>query len=222
MLILGVDTSGRTGSLALVRFEGEKPEVLDILPLEGGTFSAQLVPQISTLLAKHNLSKKDIDGFAVASGPGSFTGLRVGLAAVKGLAEVLQKPIAAVSLLEVVARTSESPCQKVAALDAGRGEVFARISDPETGRQVEELVSLAELVSKAKENGVITPDEKLADALRDAGAMVTVIVRPRADAVTRLGYEKVRAGAIVTPGDLDATYIRRSDAEIMRSTRDSK
>src|SRR5215470_6901690 len=104
MLILGVDTSGKNGSIALVEFEGEASQTLGVVSLEGGTFSAQLVPQISALLSKHNLTKRHIDAFAVASGPGSFTGLRVGLAAVKALAEVLQKPIAAVSLLEVVMR----------------------------------------------------------------------------------------------------------------------
>src|SRR5436190_139685 len=103
MLILAIDTSGKNGSLALVRFEGESQRTLEVVSLEGGTFSAQLVPQVSALLLKHNLTKDDIDAFAVVSGPGSFTGLRVGLAAVKALAEILQKPIAAVSLLEAIA-----------------------------------------------------------------------------------------------------------------------
>jgi tRNA threonylcarbamoyl adenosine modification protein YeaZ len=106
MLILGVDTSGKGGSIALVKFEGENARTLESVPLEGGTFSAQLVPQISDALNHRRLSKPDIDAFAVASGPGSFTGLRVGLAAIKALAEVLQKPIAAVSLLEAVVPNS--------------------------------------------------------------------------------------------------------------------
>ena len=112
MLILGVDTSGKNGSIALVRFgsatsqpeafnhEGreEQPQssqrttshTLEVVSLEGGTFSAQLVPQISGLLQKHGLTKHQIDVFAVVSGPGSFTGLRVGLAAIKALADILQ------------------------------------------------------------------------------------------------------------------------------------
>src|SRR3954453_17820424 len=103
MLILAVDTSGKNGSLALVRFEGEFGRTLELLLLEGGAFSAQLIPHISALLVKQSLSKHQIDGFVVVSGPGSFTGLRVGLAAIKALAEILQKPIVPVSLLEVVA-----------------------------------------------------------------------------------------------------------------------
>ena len=78
-------------------------DVLEVVPLTGGAFSAQLVPQIAALLEKHGHSKSDLGAFAVASGPGSFTGLRVGLAAIKALAEALQKPIAAISLLEAVA-----------------------------------------------------------------------------------------------------------------------
>jgi len=78
-----------------------------VVPLAGGAFSAQLVPQIAALLEKHGYSKHDLGAFAVASGPGSFTGLRVGLAAIKALAEALQKLIAAVSLLEAVDRNAD-------------------------------------------------------------------------------------------------------------------
>src|SRR6266700_6318871 len=124
MLILGVDTSGKNGSLALVRFEAESVHTLELVPLEGGTFSAQLIPQISALLLKHSLPKHDIDAFAVVSGPGSFTGLRVGLAAVKALAEILKKPIVAVSVLEAVALAAGIDDRMLAALDAGRGEVY--------------------------------------------------------------------------------------------------
>ncbi len=104
MLLLAADTSGKHGSIALARCGPESAcEVIEVVPLEGGTFSAQLVPQIAALLTKHGFSKTDIGGFAVVSGPGSFTGIRVGLAAIKALAEVLEKPIAAVSLLEAIA-----------------------------------------------------------------------------------------------------------------------
>src|ERR1700745_3689287 len=105
MILLAVETSGKDGSIAVARASENAREtseltILEVVPLEGGTFSAQLVPQIASLLAKHGLSKNDIAAFAVASGPGSFTGLRVGLAAIKALAEGLAKPIAGVLLLE--------------------------------------------------------------------------------------------------------------------------
>jgi tRNA threonylcarbamoyladenosine biosynthesis protein TsaB len=222
MLILAVDTSGKNGSLALVRFEGDSASTLEVVPLEGGTFSAQLVPQISALLSKHNLTKSDIDAFAVISGPGSFTGLRVGLAALKALAEILRKPIASVSLLEVVARGAEMDGRVIASLDAGRGEVFAgtyEFGGNSSSVIAEELLTLDELRSKAAASRVVTPDQKLAERLREGNINVTVIPQPRADAVAQLGFEKIQNGEIVSPEALDATYIRRSDAEIMQSRR---
>src|SRR5437870_12914521 len=127
MLILAADTSGKQGSIALARgLDNGKCDVVEVTPLAGGTFSAQLVPQIATLLAKHGFSKRDIGAFAVASGPGSFTGLRVGLAAIKALVEILGKPVATVSLLEAVASAGagRSRGRVIAALDAGRNEVY--------------------------------------------------------------------------------------------------
>jgi len=100
MLILSIDTSGKNGSVALARGDAEKFELIASSPVEGGTFSAQLIPQLSRLLSENNLKKSDVDAFTAATGPGSFTGLRIGLTAVKGLAEILHKPIAAVSVLE--------------------------------------------------------------------------------------------------------------------------
>ena len=83
MLLLAADTSGKHGSIALAHCgPGETCNVIEVASLEGGTFSAQLVPQIAALLTKHGSSKQDIGAFAVVSGPGSFTGLRVGLAAI--------------------------------------------------------------------------------------------------------------------------------------------
>src|SRR5215470_4311952 len=129
MILLAIDTSGKDGGITLARVEdsarGSDPlAVVETNALEGGTFSAQLVPQVAGLLAKHGLTKKDIGAFAVASGPGSFTGLRVGLAAVKALAEILAKPIAAVSRLEVLARSAHGNGRVWSALDAGRGEFY--------------------------------------------------------------------------------------------------
>src|SRR4051794_39055188 len=101
MLLLVTDTSGKNGSVALARAsesaEPSEVQVIETVPLAGGTFSAQLVPQIAAMLAKHEFRKTDLDALVVVSGPGSFTGLRVGLAAIKGLAEILNKPIVPVS-----------------------------------------------------------------------------------------------------------------------------
>src|ERR1700734_3878486 len=123
MILLVTDTSGKSGTVALARAAANNSsniEVLEVASLSGGAFSAQLVPQIAALLARQELTKFDIDAFIVVSGPGSFTGLRVGLAAIKALAEILRKPIVPVSLLEVVATSSRSQGKVGALLDAGR------------------------------------------------------------------------------------------------------
>lgn len=222
MILLAVDTSGKDGSIALARVSETNPsdassgvQILDVVPLEGGTFSAQLVPQISGLLAKHGLSKSDIGGFTVASGPGSFTGLRVGLAAIKALAEVLGKPIAAVSRLEAIARAGGGRGRVVAALDAGRNEIYAGeyVAD---GTQLvnERLISREELLTDTHGSKIVTPDSSIADIARGAGLEVQEVERPASDAIARIGWEKIRRGQTISPEDLEANYIRRSDAEI--------
>ena len=224
MLILGIDTSGKDGSLALVRFEDQKQLTLDVSPIAGGTFSAQLIPQLAAMLGQHGLSKRDIDGFAVTSGPGSFTGLRVGLAATKALAEILRKPIVAVSLLEAVAHAAEildlAGNQLIAALDAGRGEVYVgrlRIEDGRMSYIDDELTTPTQILSTASGEQVVTPDKKLAELFSNSNLKTTLVRRPGADSIARLGYEKIQAGNTVAPEILDALYIRRSDAEVKRA-----
>jgi tRNA threonylcarbamoyladenosine biosynthesis protein TsaB len=222
MLLLAVDTSGKQGSIALAQCGARENcalieiEIIESVPLTGGTFSAQLVPQIAALLEKHGHSKSDLGGFAVASGPGSFTGLRVGLAAIKALAEVLNKPIAAVSLLEAVASSGAARGRVLAALDAGRGDVYA--GDYELGPKVqmhrERLLSREEFIAEATGKAVVTPDATLAEIARAAGIPVERIEYPNSGVIARLGWEHLQRGEKVSPEELEANYIRHSDAEI--------
>ncbi|MFZ3339511.1 MAG: tRNA (adenosine(37)-N6)-threonylcarbamoyltransferase complex dimerization subunit type 1 TsaB [Terriglobales bacterium] len=225
-LLLALDTSGRNGSLALARVSEGKAdaEVVEAVPLAGGTFSAQLVPQISALLARHRHTKSDLAAFAVVSGPGSFTGLRVGLAAIKALAEVLQKPIAAVSLLEVVACSSGSEGRVLATLDAGRSEVY--VGDYELTRELprmhsERLLTREELLTEAGRKGtrLLTPDAALAEIFRAGGLPCELIAYPSSQLIARLGWQHIQNGRSVRPEDLEANYIRRSDAEIFSQPR---
>jgi tRNA threonylcarbamoyladenosine biosynthesis protein TsaB len=223
MLILSADTSGKHGSIALAQCETESCRAIEVVPLQGGTFSAQLVPQISQLLSKHHVSKSDIAAFAVASGPGSFTGLRVGLAAIKAFAEILRKPIAAVSLLEViafeVAKVNTSP-KTIVALDAGRNETFVGEYSTSADLPVliaESLLTCEELAQPASDSAVIyTPDETVVEQI-GSRLSVKVVDRPNAFSVAQLGYKKLLAGQTVSAEALDATYIRRADAEIKKS-----
>jgi tRNA threonylcarbamoyladenosine biosynthesis protein TsaB len=222
-LLLAIDTSGKNGSIALARVTPghSDVEIVEVVPLTGGAFSAQLIPQIAALLEKHGHSKRDLAAFAVASGPGSFTGLRVGLAAIKALAEVLRKPIAAISLLEAVACSGAARGRVLAALDAGRSDVYVGDYElePQAHMRSERLLSGEEFVAEArgceaKERAVITPDAPLAETLRAAGIRIEQIEYPNAGVIAQLGWEHLERGQTVSPEDLEANYIRRSDAEI--------
>lgn len=223
MLLLVTDTSGKNGSVALAQAGEARGEVqvIETVPLAGGTFSALLVPQIAGLLAKHGFRKTEVGAFVVVSGPGSFTGLRVGLAGIKGLAEILGKPIVPLSLLELVALASDNEGKVLSALDAGRGEVYA--GEYEITGQVahvlrEQLMSKSELLSAGASSLISTPDATLASMARDAGLKVFKIDAVSMQMIAQLGWRKLRDGETVTPEQLEANYIRRTDAEIFAKT----
>ena len=230
MLLLAVDTSGKNGSIALARSADSASraalEVLEVVPLAGGTFSAQLVPQIAALLSSHGFTKHNIGAFVVVSGPGSFTGLRIGLAAVKALAEILAKPIAAISLLEVLALRAGFVGPVVSVLDAGRSEVYVgeyeiAESSPEKSTRLvhERLLTRAEFLAVAQGANLVTSDEIVAAMARSAGLSITVIGPTNAGLVAQLGWRKIATGETVSPDQLDANYIRRTDAEILAKGR---
>lgn len=247
MLLLVTDTSGKDGFVGLARAgEGaraDRVEVMAEVPLAGGTFSAQLIPQISGMLEKNGMRKTDIGAFIVVSGPGSFTGLRVGLAAVKGLAEILQKPIVPVSLLDVLAPYSrmiaafhdalpgDSAFRYAVALDAGRGDAyvgeyeiassFSEDASPKAlGESLLSFDNLAALLESGVARWISTPDQTVFDAL--GGRMSDSrkrfirrnLRRPGGAEVATVGWQKLNAGENVSPEKLEANYLRRSDAEI--------
>lgn len=243
MIILAIDTAGREGSVALARGGGGSFEVLGLAPLAGGTYSAQLIPRIAGLLETAGVAKGAIDLLAVNSGPGSFTGLRVGLSTVKGLAESLYKPIVAVSGLEALAIAgltsgAQGSERVIAALDAQRKEVYVGEydvrSEPQDGadpqgavleavrlraeRIRERLVPLADFIAEVAGHtplpNICTPDAGIESALRAAGVAVELVAHPRADLIARIGLARFGEGATISPEALDANYIRRSDAEI--------
>lgn len=222
MLIIGIDTSGKSGGVTLAEGDAHSFRVLGSAPISGGTFSAQLVPTVAALLEERKLSAKDLNGLCVASGPGSFTGLRVGLSAVKGLAEILLIPIATVSLLAALASRSHAKGTVLAALDAGRGEFFVgtyfRDADTNSLRGVDESLrsrpELLEQVQASPAPALITCDESVVHAAGEAGLVPESVSRPDSALIAQLGLERLLAGDVVAIEALDANYLRRSDAEI--------
>jgi tRNA threonylcarbamoyladenosine biosynthesis protein TsaB len=217
MLLIAIDTSGRNGSVALCRGDAETVETLQLAPLDGGNYSERLLLTISGLLQGNKLTKNEIDGFVAVSGPGSFTGLRVGLATVKGLCEALGKPLVTVSMLEalVVQRAGEG--EVTAILNAGRGEIYVgeyRVAAGDAELLRAYIAKLTEF--RGERRAMLTSDEAVASALHSAGQEVALVEPVRADGIWRIGLRKLLAGDIADVATVDVNYMRRSDAEIFQ------
>jgi tRNA threonylcarbamoyladenosine biosynthesis protein TsaB len=211
--ILAIDTCGPSGSVALGRLAGRDLEILGQAELEGRTYSATLVAAVRDLLLAAGTQLGDLGGIIVVNGPGSFTGVRVGLSAVKGLAEAVQLPVVALSRLLVLSRKAGVPS---AAHDAQRGELFLRLE--RTGREPEELLAgPQELAAIHPVPLRVAVCEDAAAAMLAAAWPETQLVRtaaPVAADALRLGESRLIAGAVADLVLLDGHYLRRSDAEI--------
>lgn len=220
MILLTIDTSGKNGTLGLARRDGQRISVLAEASLAGQQYSAELIPKFSGMLEQLSLKKSEVDAIAVVSGPGSFTGLRVGLAAAKGLAETLQKTLTAISALEAIAVAGQASGRVLSALDAGRSEVFlghCEVQEKWEVRTLDELlVKQSEMAHRVGEIGVplLTAEEKIGALAREANLPVQLVSIPGAELLAALGFAQLDRGKTVRPDDLDANYIRRSDAEI--------
>jgi len=211
MLILAVDTSGRQGGITLARGASDQLEIIESAFIEGGTFSAELIPQISRVLSRHNFAPQQLEGLVAVTGPGSFTGLRVGLTAIKGLAEVLKLPIATVTSLELLL-AARPDADVMAVLDAGRGEFYAAL---QTGGSREELllsVAQAAELATSRNLRVIAADTAVASKFADAD----LIQGRSSEVAARLGLKKLLSGNTVDVLVLDANYVRRSEDEYMQ------
>jgi len=230
MLLLAVDTSTQGGSLAVLR-DGQVAGVVSVSTDEA--YSTRLFRQLDFLLGELRLEMREMDVFAVAAGPGSFSGLRVGLAAVKGWAEVFHKPIVPVSGLEAVAAQAKLDAGLIAAvMDARRGQVYAALFRREgkrLARESEERVCapeefLGELMRLPGNEGitVVSPvPEVIQNLLNTAGSDAVSIFRNvervspvLAPVIAELAFERAVRGEVTDALRLDANYIRRTDAEL--------
>ena len=235
MLILAVDTSTRTGSAAILR---DGNVLAEVSGYEETPYSTRLFRDLDTLRAKIAFRLDEIDVFAVASGPGSFTGLRVGLTAVKAWAEVHRKPIAAISGLEAIASEAlpgeEGSGHRSGLIapffDARRGQVFGAVYRLQKGVEpVLELVTEGSILSPDEFLALIqTQDSKAVEMVSPTPEAISssritevlpgaVVVRKvsgvLAPAIGRLGFARAQRGDLVDALRLDANYVRRSDAE---------
>jgi len=212
-LVLGVDTCGPSGSAALMRLSDAGLELLGQIELAGRSYSATLVTAVGELLLRAQSNLREVGAIVVTSGPGSFTGVRVGLSAVKGLAEPGGIPVVAVSRLAVLARKAGVDA---AALDAHRHEVFARLAGE--GTKIREvLAGRADLEALAPAPArVAVCDDAAAELLKSAwpGAELVRVEAPGASDAIELAVPKIRGEEFDDLALLDGHYLRRSDAEI--------
>ncbi len=212
-LLLAIDTCGPSGSVALGRIPGRDLEILGQTELAGRTYSATLVSAIADLLQAAHTTLGDLDAIIVVNGPGSFTGVRVGVSAAKGLAMGQDIPVVALSRLEVLSRKSGVPS---AALDAHRGEIYLRLDG--VGSAPRELLASPEELAaiQPRPARVAVCDDGAAAALASAWPMAQLvrIAAPLASDAIRPGEARLVAGATADLALLDGHYLRRSDAEI--------
>ncbi len=215
---LAVDTAGETGSVALALGESDgQIKILGRIDLPGRTFSVRLIPAISELLQQNHLALTDLDGFAVVRGPGSFTGLRVGLSAVKALAEATGKPVIALSRLAVMASMKPQASLVHGVLDAGRGEFYSGIYRDAGWECVRESLETATtlhaaLQSSSSAGGCIVAENSVADALAEWGTVMRI--HATAADVFPLVWRCWQQQCFADIVTLDANYLRRSDAEL--------
>ncbi len=211
--ILALDTTSEFGSLAAL--EGDR--LIEETPMTSSDgFSHVLFDQLEQFLARLRWSIDSVDCFACTAGPGSFTGLRVGLAAVKGLAEATNKPVVAVSNLEVLASFGSKPL-RAAIADARRGEIYGGLFDaqlqPLLPERVMKLAAFRDALPKGDLEFIAAGFEPFRDDL--AGACLTTAPRFIASAVARLAAKRLAAGECTSPISIDANYVRRNDANML-------
>jgi len=212
-LLLGVDTCGDRGSVALGLLNEQGFEVVEQIELEGRSYSATLVAAVSDLLKRSGVELKRLNAIVAVNGPGSFTGVRVGLSAVKGLAESAPIPVVAVSRLEVLAWKAGVDS---AALDAHRHEIYLRLGGKDLAAR--ELLAGSEELSVLDLAGVqiAVCDDAAAGLLVGARPGIELLrtVAPAAADALQLCWARVAQGDFVDLALLDGHYLRRSDAEI--------
>lgn len=199
--IAAIDTTSEFGSIALA----EEGRVLEEVPLHSPDGFAHLLFQhLERLLKRHGWRWEQVTGFAAAAGPGSFTGVRVGLAAAKGLAEASGALAAAISNLQAMASFGSSPL-RAPFFDARRGEIYGALYDDHLEPLGPEAVTKFAVWRASLPAGaeLLTPDPA------PFGVVATVTPRALAGAIALLAFDRLE-----DPARLDANYVRRSDAEL--------
>jgi tRNA threonylcarbamoyladenosine biosynthesis protein TsaB len=225
MLVLALDTTTSSGSCALARDGVVVYEQVNDAP---NAHAQRLPGDLMSLLDSAGMTLSAVDVFAVATGPGSFTGLRIGIATMQGLAFAEGKPLVGVSGFDALARIAGSEGCVATWVDAWRGEVFAALY--ENGLEIEPpVVSRPEILLEPMRgrptrflgDGARAHHELIGRVMGDAGQMVDPVAPPLAGTIAMLATQALgRAlGQAHAPEAIRPLYVRRTDAELARDVR---
>lgn len=216
--ILALDTTSEFGSIAL--YDGASGHSAETAMHSPEGFGHILFDRMAALLARESWTIADIDCFASASGPGSFTGVRVGLTAAKGLAEACGKQVAVVSNLKALAAAGSGPI-RATVIDARRGEIFGAVYNSTLETVVPERVTTFQAWLESVPDGAEFIGTNIAPFLpvltvseRFRGAPAFNAAASLAPAIARIGHSDFVARRTLDPAGVDANYVRRSDAEL--------
>jgi tRNA threonylcarbamoyladenosine biosynthesis protein TsaB len=218
MRVLALDTTTAAASVALA----EGTRLLEVAAIDPSRPVATRLPgDLAALLERHGLALPSIDLFAVATGPGSFTGLRIGIATMQGLAFAEERPLVGVSAFEALASCVAAPRVGVW-IDAWRGEVYAATlaNDPEPRLEGEPMVAPPAMV--LAERGTAAPPIYIGDGALRYKQILPRVVEPTpllAGAIARLAHTRADAGEQPPPHAIRPLYVRRPDAELARDRR---
>jgi tRNA threonylcarbamoyladenosine biosynthesis protein TsaB len=224
MKVLGIDTSTPCGSIGLVHDESVISEYLLNLSV---THSERLLDAINFVLGKARHALGDLDGFAISLGPGSFTGVRIGVSTVKGLAFAVQKPVVGASTLDVLAsQVSPTPYLICPIIDARKGEVYAAFYRYEEFNHLKRLSEYQALRPEVLSVMLKEPTIFLGDGVKKYGNDLQKSLKsfalfspaplhiPHGSTVARLGVELLMRGEVLDLTTFSPLYVRLSDAEI--------
>ena len=207
MRLLLINTCGAEGVVALA----EDASILAVELLPGRSSSENLLPAVRRLMEARSWRVGDLAAIAVVIGPGSFTGVRVGLSAAKGLCEAGGVGLLAMSRLALVAASVDAGSEVLAVLDAGRGEYFCGVYG--AGVRVSEQLLRAEGVTALRQQReVVTCEARVAESL-DGG--VKLVAEPGPERMLAMALTRIETGEWSDVASVDANYLRRTDAEIL-------
>ncbi len=219
-LLLAVETATAAPSVALWRGEA----LLAERAVDASRATAErLLPALDALLAGAGIALAAVQGFAVSIGPGSFTGLRIGVATVKGLAFGTARAAVAVPTLAAIAQHAPGPAPVAAVLDARRGEVYAAGFEGGAAADwlAEGVISIDSLAARLPAGCRVVGDAVAlcAVALRGSAAVLAPPPYPETTArhVARIAAREWSRGDAIAAADLTPRYLRRAEAEVKRT-----